>query len=374
MPTSVVEPSSARSRREFMRTLALAGVGVAAGFPAPGQISTPNSPKRQLKLGYDNFALRAFGWKAVEHIDYAAALRLDSLFLTDLQVFENLEEKYLKDLRTKAHDHGLQIQVGTWSICPSSKAFRNNYGTAEEHLALGIRVAKALGSPVIRVVLGGGEDRKSEGGIEARIRDTVKVCRALRSQAIDAGVKIAVENHAGDMQAWELVTLIEEAGKDYVGANIDSGNAAWTLEDPLSNLEILGPYVVSSSLRDAAIWESANGAKVQWTAMGDGIIDFKTYFQRFAELCPGAPVHIETISGFPRDVPYLKDEFWRAFPNARAREFARFVALAKRGKAIEPFKVPEGKDRKEAEKEYQQAELERSLKYCREVLGLGLKG
>ena len=29
---------------------------------------------------------------------------------------------------------------------------------------------------------------------------------------MEAGVKIAVENHAGDMQAWELVTLIEEAG------------------------------------------------------------------------------------------------------------------------------------------------------------------
>jgi hypothetical protein len=30
-------------------------------------------------------------------------------------------------------------------------------------------------------------------------------------------------------------------------------------------------------------------------------------------------------------------------------------------------------DRKLAEQEYQKAELERSLKYCREVLGLGVK-
>lgn len=29
---------------------------------------------------------------------------------------------------------------------------------------------------------------------------------------------------------------------DNVGATMDSGNATWTLEDPLSNLEILGPY------------------------------------------------------------------------------------------------------------------------------------
>ena len=46
-----------------------------------------------------------------------------------------------------------------------------------------------------------------------------------RSRALDAGVKIAIENHAGDMQSWELVQLIESAGKDYVGANLDMGNA-----------------------------------------------------------------------------------------------------------------------------------------------------
>jgi sugar phosphate isomerase/epimerase len=178
-----------------------------------------------------------------------------------------------------------------------------------------------------------------------------------------------VENHAGDMQAWELVTLIEAAGKDYVGANMDSGNATWTMEDPVANLEVLGPYALSTSLRDSAVWESANGATVQWTAMGEGNVDLKTYFQKFAALCPGVPVHIETISGFNREIPYLKDDFWNVWPKAKAADFARFLALAKRGKPREPHRSPD----KEAEQAYQKGELERSLKYCKEVLGMGLK-
>jgi len=169
------------------------------------------------------------------------------------------------------------------------------------------------------------------------------------------------------------VSLIEEAGKDYVGANMDSGNATWTMEDPLASLETLAPYVLTTSLRDSAIWESANGATVQWTAMGEGTVDLKNYFQRFAELCPNVPVHIETISGFNREIPYLKEDFWKLWPEARAKDLARFVALARKGKAREPYKAPEGKDRKLAEQEYQKAELERSLKYCKETLGLGLK-
>jgi len=354
-----------------LKTVAAASAGIVA--TSLGSASEAVSGAKKLKLGFDNFAIRAMNWKASALLDYAASLKLDSILISDLDAYDSFEDKYLKEVKAKADDLGIQIHAGSWSICPTSKVFKNKWGTAEEHLATGIRVAKALGSPVIRVVLGTGKDRETEGGIEARIADTVKVCKTLRSQAVDSAVKIAVENHAGDMQSWELVTLIEQAGKDYVGANIDSGNAAWTFEDPLSNLEILGPYVVTTSLRDSAIWEYADGAKVQWTAMGEGVVDFKAYFKRFAELCPGVPVHIETISGFPHDVPYLKPDFWKLWPKARASDLAKFMRLAKKGKPISPFQSPPGKDRKEAEKDYQKDQIEKSIRYCKETLGLGLK-
>ncbi|MEO7300561.1 MAG: sugar phosphate isomerase/epimerase [Verrucomicrobiota bacterium] len=354
------------SRRAFVKSVALTG---ASAVFCENIFAQPDLPPRKIKLGFDNFAVRAMQWKAPQLIDYAATLKIDSLFITDLDAFENLEEKYLGELRKKASDNALQIHVGTWSICPGSKVFKNKWGTAEEHLALGIRVAKAIGSPVIRAVLGVGDDRKSEGGIEARIAETVKVCKSCRNRAVDAGVKIAVENHGGDMQAWELVTLIEAAGKDFVGANIDSGNAVWAMEDPVENLKTLAPYVLTTSLRDSAVWESENGATVQWTAMGEGNTDLKTYFKIFAELCPGVPVHIETISGFNREIPFLQEDFWKVWPRAKAKDLARFLALAKTGKAREPHKSPTPL----AEQEYQKNEIERSLKYCKDVLGLGLQ-
>lgn len=349
------------TRRSFLKSATLATTALAL---APAAFA--DAPKKlNIKLGLDNFSVRAMKWNASQLIDYAAKLKTDSLFLTDLDCFENFDEGYLGDLKKKATDLGLQIHVGSWSICPTSKAFKKKWGTAEEHVALGIRVAKALGSPVFRCVLGTGEDRFSKGGIDARIADTVKVCRASRSRALDAGVKIAIENHAGDMQSSELVRLIEEAGKDYVGANIDSGNACWTMEDPLQNLEVLAPYVVTTSLRDSMVWESAQGATVQWVAMGEGNVDLKTYFNRFAELCPGVPVHIETISGFPREIPYLKQDFWKVWPKMSAKNFARFVSLAKTGKALPGAAANDPT--------YQRDQIERSLKYCKEVLGLGLK-
>ena len=356
------------NRRQFLKVSAASMLALSVK-PALGA----EAGSRKIKLGLDNFAVRAMRWKADALIDYAVKLRTDSLFITDLDAFESFEENYLTGLRQKAAEKNLDLQLGTWSICPTSKTFRNKWGTAEEHLALSIRVAKALGSPVVRVVLGNQDDRKTPGGIEARIEDTVKVCKTLRSQAMDAGVKIAVENHAGDMQARELVQLIEAAGKEYVGANMDSGNAVWTLEHPLQSLEVLGPYALTTSLRDSAVWESQRGAVVQWTAMGDGTVDLKKYFARFAELCPNVPVHIETISGFNREFPYLEPAFWDTFPDMPARDFAQFVALAKKGQTRDPWRAPQGVPREQAEQEYQRNEIEKSLRYCKEVLGLGLK-
>lgn len=356
-------------RRQFLKTMTVAGAGLAlSGTGALAQAGAGQS-KPKIKLGLDNFAVRAMNWKAPALLDYAASLKLDSLFITDLDAFESHEPSHLREVKAKADDLGIAIFLGTWSICPTSKSFRNKWGTAEEHLALGIRMAKALGSPAIRVVLGNGDDRRTEGGIEARIADTVKVCKACRSQAMDAGVKIAVENHAGDMQAWELVTLIEAAGRDCVGANMDSGNACWTMEDPLETLLTLAPYVLTTSLRDSMVWEYENGAKVQWTAMGEGCVDLKTYFEKFAELCPNVAVNIETISGFARELPYLKPEFWNIWPKAKASDFARFVALAKRGRAIPPHRSANAQE----EQAYQKGELERSIKYCKETLGLGAR-
>src|SRR6267142_958784 len=342
------------NRRHFLHTVAVAGSAIGLTPVALSAESNNSTATRKLRLGFDNFSVRAMGWKAPALLDYAASLKLDSILISDLDAYDSLEESALKEVRAKAQDLGIQIHAGTWSICPTSKFFKDKWGSAEEHLALGIRVAKALGSPVIRCILGMGDDRKSDGGIEARIEDTVKVCKACRTRAMDAGIKIAIENHAGDMQAWELVTLIEAAGKDYVGATLDSGNATWTMESPISSLETLAPYALSTGIRDSMIWEYEDGAKVQWTAMGDGLVDWKAYFGRFAELCPNVPVNLEIISGGARPVPYLKEGFWKEWPRARAADFAKFLALAKRGKPMEPHKSPDSK----AEQDYQREQLE----------------
>jgi sugar phosphate isomerase/epimerase len=323
---------------------------------------------RGIKLGYDNFAVRAMKWKAPALIDYAAQMKTDSLFITDLMAFESFEDAYLNDLRKKAADVGVQIVLGSWSICPTSKSFKDTWGTAVEHGALTMRMAKALGSPAARFILGAANDRKTPGGIQARIADTVTVCKELKPYYENLGVKIAIENHAGDMQSAELVELIEAAGKEYVGANMDTGNGMWTLEDPLVTLNNLAPYVLTTSLRDTMLWESPNGATAQWVAMGDGVVDFATFFDLFEKKCPGVAVHIETIGGFNKEINYLEPGFFDLYPKQTPSDLAAWLRLARKGKALTA-----GKGSFASDQEFQKDQIERSIAYCRNALGLGPK-
>lgn len=361
--------SSAASRREFLAasgSILMAGAMNMSGLDVTqAQAGESRNPAARIPLGFDNFSIRAHQWKADRLIEFANKQNLDSLLLSDLDVYKNHETKYLQQLKSKAADFGVVIHAGTGSICPTAKRFNDKWGTAEEHLRLGIRIAQDIGSPVFRCYLGGQNDRLTDGGIQKHIDKTVDVLKQVKSFAVDSNVKIAVENHAGDMQAWELVGLIEAAGSDFVGATIDSGNATWTLEAPQANLETLGRYALSSGMRDSTVWQYEKGAKVAWNAIGEGQVDWNAYTAKYAELCPGVPFQLEIISGFSKPFAYKDKSFWDTYPDAKARDFVRFLELARAGK-----EVPKGQGNKP---EFQMNELVKSINFCKSELGLGLK-
>lgn len=357
------------TRRSFIKSAAgTTGVATLAGNLAA---KTPSPPK--VKLGFDNFSIRALGWKADKLIEYGAKQKVDSILFSDLDVYENFDAGYLKELKQEAANHGISLQAGTGGICPTSPKLIKKHGSPEEHLRLLIRVAAGIDSEAARCYLGSMQDRKGEGGIQRHIDSTVATCKKVRKAALSAGVKIAVENHAGDLHSRELVELIERAGPEYVGATIDTGNATWTLEDPVETIANLAPYAVSAGIRDSMVWESEKGATVQWTAMGEGCVNMEAFSERWKALCPKVPVQLETISGFAKPFDYLDPAFWAPYARIRADDFSKFLALAKKGKAIPPFQAPPGEDRKKAQQDYQLAELERSIKFCKEKLGLGRK-
>lgn len=361
-------------RRSFLQSAFLQSAIASASSAALSAADTASG----IRLGFDTYSLRAFGWKAMQLLDYAAALKLDTIQISSLADYESLEPAYLAKVKAHAAALGLAIDGGIGCVCPLSKSWRPSYGEPGEYVLHGLQVSKAVGATSMRCFMGSSDDRT--GPIEPLMEKTIQVFRSVRSRALDTGVKIALENHAGDMQAREVRTIIEESGKDFVGSCLDTGNPMWVAEDPQLSLEVLGPYVVTTHVRDSAIYEHPRGAAAQWVALGDGSIDFAKFIARYRELCPKASMQLEIITGRPpRIVPYLEPAFWKAFPNASAGEFARFVALAKAGHPFTGYMVVEDGAKnppaefKAALRQQQRVDLERSLEYARKTLGVGVR-
>ena len=337
-------------RREFLATTTMA-------------LAQPqNQPS--VKFGVDLFSVRSQGWTPFEHLDYCAKWNVKVVHFSEIRFIGGLEEEHLKRVRAHAEKLGIEVEIGMRSICPSSKMFDRSQGTAEEQLTRMIQAARTVGSRIVRAVLGSSADRTGPLPIEGHIENTAKVLRAVRSRVLDNSLKVAIENHSGDMQARELRMLIEEAGTDYAGACLDSGNPLWTLEDPHLTLETLAPYVVTSHVRDSAVWRTPQGAAVQWVRMGDGNVGIAEYIKKFAERCPGKALSLEVIVTGPRPFNYLDPKFWEAYRKTPAWEFARFLALAEKGTPRPPAPpVP-----RDAAAAREREDLEASIRWTRQAL------
>lgn len=298
----------------------------AAPAVALAQGSTHN-----VKFGIDLFSLRSQGWNPFAYLDYCAKQGAKVVHFSEIRFLGSLDRDHLRKVRDHAKKLAIEVEIGMLSICPTAVRFDPAQGTAEQQLARMIDAATVVDAPLVRAVLGDWRDRASAVPLEQHIDNTVKTLRAVRSRALDAGKKIAIENHGGDLQGRELRHLIEAAGKDFVGACIDSGNPTWAIEDPHVTLEVLAPYVLTSHVRDSAVWRTPEGAAMQWTRMGEGNVNIAGWVRKFAELCPGKAMSLEIIVTGTRPFPYLKPEFWNGFRQTPAWEFARFAAIAESG-------------------------------------------
>jgi len=301
-------------------------------------------------LGLDVFSLRFQQWSPFEHLDFCAAHGIGLVHFSEPRLLGGLDRDHLRRVRAHAAKLGLQLEIGMLSICRSSSIFDASLGTPDEQLVRMIDAAAIVGSRIVRCVVGRFPDRLRPGGVERLMDEAVAVLHSVRTRALDAGVSIAIENHAGDLQARELRTLIEAAGPDFTGACLDAGNALWAMEDPHLALDLLAPYVLTSHTRDAVVCRTEEGVDIAWTAMGRGNIRIADYLRTFSDKCPGLPLTLEIIVlPAPRSLPFRDPSFWDGYQTTPAWQFQRFLDLVDRAARAT---APSGPVTPELERQY----------------------
>lgn len=126
-----------------------------------------------------------------------------------------------------------------------------------------------------------------------------KIAKNLGQLNKTLGLTGCYQNHAGNYMGasiWELWELLKNADSQYMGAQYDIRHAV--VEGGLSwqnGLRLIQPYAKTLAIKDFK-WELNNGKwQAQNTPIGEGMVDFKSYFQLLKEYKLEVPVslHLE---------------------------------------------------------------------------------
>ncbi len=363
------------NRRNFTKIIGLSAIGIQtyAASHSDNLFAIKLNKLERIPLGLCNHSLRSSRLNAKQLIEYAIEHQLDSVMLNTLKPFQSLEESHLTQLKLLADNHNISLYIGAGSISEDTKAYKDTYGSPKGMLLEGIRVAKILGSPTVACRIGNIDDRYHKDGIRGHMKVVTEVMQSAREEALDAGIKFAIENHAGDLRAEEILEIVEGTGTDICGILYDPANAVWVLEDPMETLQKLKKHILCTSVRDVIIWETMDGAKYQCMAIGEGILDFKKYTKVMGKNCPGVPIHVESISNSAINIPFKTTEFLKGFPDLNPAEIDKFAKLAKKGKVQVILTPNKGESKKEFDIKLQEQELQKSFTYLRNYCNVGLK-
>jgi sugar phosphate isomerase/epimerase len=340
-------------RRTFLASAAAAALH-------PDGLLAAQSPPR-VELGSVDGSVGGNQFTPIQYLDHFSSRKLTWAMIS-LPAATLSDEAAVKGVRDHADRLGIKLQLAFGTVCPSARGFNEKLGTLEEQVARALKASQIFGARCMRCVLGGDPERPQ---IEMHIDNMIKAVRGMRSRILDSGIKLAVENHGGDLQAREMKMMVEAVGTDVMGVCLDSGNPVWMLEDPHMTLETLIPYAETSHVRDSAVWKVPEGIAVRWVNMGDGNVDIDGWIQKFIKARPGQPIIFENlVSANPRIHRIYDPKFWDNWRRMPAWELSRFLAVAEKGTPKPATPRPEGKTAGQQRIE----DLEVCVRYTRELL------
>jgi sugar phosphate isomerase/epimerase len=315
----------------------------------------------KVELGSIDGSVGGNQFTPIQFLDYLSKINLTWAMISVPAAMRD-DDAAIQQIRDLADRLGIKLQLAHSSVCPSSRSFNAQLGTLEAQVARSLKISQMFGAKCMRCILGGDPERPQ---IEMHIDNMIKAVRGLRSRIVDSGVKLAVENHGGDLQSREMKMMIEAVGTDVMGVCLDSGNPVWMLEDPHMTLEMLIPYAETCHVRDSAVWKVPEGIAVRWVNMGEGNVDIDGWLKKFIHAKPGLPIIFENlVSAKPRIHAVYDPKFWDNWRKMPAWEFSRFLAVADKGTPKPATPLPEGKTAGQQRID----DLEICVRYTRELL------
>jgi len=220
-------------------------------------------------------------------MDHCSSLGLEGLHLDDA-AFESLEPTYLNKVRDMARDMAFYLEYN-FSMNADYDSSLNH--TIEE----GLEIADHIGADLAKISVDVIRPRpyarsKFHPDVVEQLKAFVNKVKKALPQAEKKNIRLAVENHA-DIFSEELIWTLDEINHPLVGACVDTANGYHLTEDPTEAVRKLASRAFTNHFRDNRISYMPWGVKAQGAAVGDGDFDMVGAFELFKK-CP----HMDRIN------------------------------------------------------------------------------
>ena len=329
-----------------------------------------------MKLGLDSYSTRNSGLDPLGVLGLTEELGLGGV-LFELSPFTSFKHADLDAIRASADDKRLYVELGMGSVFrwhPMAEKGREllaeaGYDTSvpdAEIVIHHLKVAKRLGSPVLRCVAGNLFTRDEGHDMSALADQAVEILKEACRAAEQIGMKIAMENHA-DFTVRELASIHSRVASPAFGFTLDSANLAFDLDHPLRLARIMAPHTLTTHYKNYRIVRTRNGLALENCPLGEGEIDVVAIAEILAEHHPQVNINIEIHSQFaPFKLDILDDTFFQRHPPPPGDGLAWYLgkSWAKEIPETEPDNLPDGEKSWELEYEH----LKSSVRWAKEKL------
>jgi len=312
------------------------------------------APRASMGLATTCFMTARRPKDAREFLDYAHSLGAGGIQAS----LPSLDLKYASDLRRRAEELGMYIEVMAELPRAGTETFERTVIAAREAGALCIRTV-APGPRRYEAFPTLDAWKRAAADSEAALVRALPIAEKHR-------MPLAVENHR-DRTLEEWLELLGRYSSEYLGVCLDTGNNVALLDDPLEVVRRLTPYAVSTHVKDMGVEEYPDGFLLTEVPLGDGVLDLKQMVYVIGKARPKTKFSLEMITRDPTPVPWLTEKYWTTMPSRDARELARTLAMVRAAKTRLPR--PGTLDRA-ALLRLEEDNVRRCLSFAREQLGL----
>ena len=238
-------------------------------------------------------------------------------------VVRNWSEDFVKKVRDRREKLGLYLE-GSVSLPKKAEDV--------ETFQKDILAAKEAGAKVIRTVCLSGrryENFKSLQAFNEFARDSILSLQLAEPVVRKHKIRLAIENHK-DWRAAELFDIMKKVESEWVGVNIDFGNNVALIENPMTVVRTLAPYVFSTHVKDMGVKEYADGFLLSEVPLGEGLLDLKAMFEICRKNNPDVTFNLEMITRDPLRIPCLTTDFWETMPSVPAKEVADTLQMVRK--------------------------------------------